>query len=315
MNALTSSPVVVRARGAWQKMPLVARAGLQATMATIFFAVMHVLIRYISQELHALQIVFFRNFLALLWLTPWLLRVGPRGLRTQRLGLFGIRALVGFVAMTSGFWALTLIPVTQVTALSFAAPLFATIGAVIFLGEVVKLRRWTAVIVGFLGTMIVLQPGMAPLEFGVILALVNAAGMAGNKLITKSLARTESTESIITYMVLLLTPLSLIPALFVWQWPSLHAMFWMVVLAGLGTCGHWLMTSSYAKADVSFILPFDFLRLPWTALLAFILFAEVPSLYTWIGGAVIFGATFYITHREARIARANRTKEASAPGA
>ena len=269
----------------------------------MLFAAMSLLIRHVSTELHALEIVFFRNFLAVAWMLPWLMRVGVRGLRTKRLGAYALRATLGIVGMTAGFTSYTLIPLSDATALTFTAPLFAAVIAAVFMGEVIRVRRWTAIIVGFIGTMIVLRPGVDAIQVGALLALVNAVTMAIGNLLIKSLSRTESTEAVVTYMVLLLTPLSLIPALFVWQWPSWNALFWLLLLAGCGTAGHWCLTRSYIKADVTFIMPFDFLRLPFTALLAYMAFAETPTIYTWVGGAVIFASTFYIVHRERKLAR------------
>jgi drug/metabolite transporter (DMT)-like permease len=287
------------------------RAALFATAATLFFSIMSILIRHASAELHALEIVFFRNLLALAWMTPWLLKVGTAGMKTQRIGMFWARAALGMVGMTSGFWAITLIPISDATALSFLAPIFATVGAAIFLGEDVRLRRWTAVIVGFLGAMVVLRPGVEMIQFGAILALVNAVAAAGNKLVLKSLTRTENPEAIVTYMVLMLTPMTFIPALFVWQWPTWEAMFWLTLLAGSGTIGHICITKAYGHADLTVVMPFDFTRLPISALLAFLLFAEVPTIWTWIGGAVIFASTFYIAHRESQVARARATAAAA----
>lgn len=301
-----TAPSLARAVAAYRSSSVVARAAMHATLATVFFAAMTVLIRYISTELHVFQIVFFRNFLALLWLAPWMLKVGVAGMRTDRLPSYGLRAVIGLIGMTSGFAAVTLMPVTEATALSFTAPLFATVGAALLLGEVVRLRRWSAVLIGFAGVMIVLRPGAEAIQIGAVLALVNAAAMATNKLLTKTLARTEPIERIVTYMVLLLTPLSLVPALLVWEWPSWHALFWLTVLAGCGTAGHWFVTSAYVKADLSYVMPFDFARLPFTALFAYLLFAEIPTVWTWIGGAVIFASTFYIALREAQLARERR---------
>lgn len=280
------------------------RAALFATVATVFFSCMSILIRHVSSELHALEIVFFRNLLALAWMSPWLLKVGAAGLKTNRIGMFGIRACISVVGMTSGFWAITLIPISDATALSFLSPIFATVGAALFLGEDVRMRRWAAVFIGFAGAMIVLRPGESMIQFGAILALVNAVGMAANKLVLKSLTRTERSEAIITYMVLLLTPLTFIPALFVWQTPSWEALGWLALLAACGTGGHYCMTRAFGLADLTVVMPFDFTRLPISALLAFLIFAEVPTIWTWIGGAVIFASTFYIARRESQVARA-----------
>lgn len=297
---------LARAVATYNGLPSIAGAAIEATIATMLFAAMSLLIRQASHELHALEIVFFRNFLAVAWMTPWLMRVGVRGLRTQRFGAYALRAGLGIVGMTAAFTSYTLIPLADATALTFTAPLFAAVIAALFLGEVIRIRRWTAIFVGFIGTMIVLRPGADAIQLGSLLALINAVTMAIGNLLIKSLSRTEPTERVVTYMVVLLTPLSLVPALFVWQWPTPMTLFWLFLLAGCGTAGHWCLTRSYIKADVSFIMPFDFLRLPFTALFAYLVFAEAPTIYTWIGGAVIFSSTFYIVMRERKLAREGR---------
>jgi drug/metabolite transporter (DMT)-like permease len=287
----------------------IVRATVYALLAALFFSFMAICIRAASHELHPTVIVFFRNILAFLWMVPWLCRAGISAMRTDRFPLFCIRSLLGLVGMSSGFWAVTLIPISQATALSFSSPIFATIGAALFLGEVVRIRRWSAVIIGFLGAMIVVignSDGIAhigALELGVMLALLNAVIMALNKLVLKSLTRTEKPEAIVTYMVLLLTPLSFVPALFFWSWPSLTCFLWLISLALVGTVGHLCMTRAFKSAEVTVVLPFDFARLPISALLAFLIFAEIPTFWTVLGGAVIFAATFYIARREAVLAR------------
>jgi drug/metabolite transporter (DMT)-like permease len=279
------------------------RAALFATLAALFFSIMSGLIRHVSSELHALEIVFFRNLLATLWMVPWLMRVGVRTMKTNRIRLFTIRAFISAIGMTSGFWAMTVIPISDATALSFLAPIFATVGAAVFLREDVRLRRWTAVIIGFFGALVILRPGEDMIQFGSMLALINAVGMATNQLVLKSLSRTEKAEVIVTYMVLMLTPITFVPALFVWQWPSWEMLGWLAALAACGTVAHYAMTRAYGLADLTVVMPFDFTRLPLSALLAYLLFAEIPTIWTWIGGAVIFASTFYIAHREAQVAR------------
>ncbi len=291
------------------RLPDVLRATVYALFAALFFSAMAIFIRQASFELHPTVIVFFRNLLACLWMLPWLMRAGLGAMRTERIGMLSIRSTLGLVGMTSGFWAVTLIPISQATALSFSSPIFATIGAALFLGEVVRRRRWTAVIIGFWGAMIVVVgnngglAGLGALELGVMLALLNSVIMAANKLVLKSLTRTERPEAIVTYMVLLLTPLSFVPALFFWSWPTATGFVWLACLALAGTIGHLCMTRAFKAAEVTLVLPFDFARLPISAAMAYLIFAEVPTFFTVLGGLVIFGATFYIARREAQLAR------------
>src|SRR5690606_21797998 len=191
--------------------------------------------------------------------------------------------------------------------------IFSTIGAALILGEVVRLRRWTAIAIGFLGTVVILRPGVDALTLGSILALVNALFMAASTLMIKSLSRPEPPETIVMYMAVFLTPMSLIPALFVWETPSLGMMGWLLLLAASGTIGHILMTRAFAAADVTVVLPFDSGRLPFTAMIAFRAFGRVPSAWTWVGGAVILASTFYVARRESVRARQARARPTPAP--
>ena len=203
--------------------------------------------------------------------------------------------------MAAGFTALTLIPLAEATALSFTAPLFATLGAALILGEIVRQRRIIAIFFGFVGTLIILRPGIEAVSPGALLAIANAITIAITVLIVKKLTTTEKPITIVAYMALLQTPMALIPALFYWEWPSLITWTWLFCLAGAGTIGHLMYTKAIQLAEVSQLQPIDFVRLPIIALFGYIVFAEQPSIWVWIGGAVIFLSTAYVTHREATI--------------
>lgn len=288
---------------AFNRLPQSVRASLLMLAAMCFFTSMTVFIRLSAEGVPSLEVVFFRNFLALLLLLPWILRQGPGVLKTKRHGLYWLRATINFVAMAAGFTAFTLIPLTEATALGFTAPLFATIGAVLVLGEVIRVRRIAALLAGFAGMLVILRPGFESISFGAALALLNAAGLAMTALVVKKLTATERPEAIVIWMVLIQSPLSLVPALFVWVWPSPETLFWLFCLAGAGTLGHLCWTKACAMAEITQLQPFEFVKLPLIAIAGFVLFSEVPTLWVWIGGAVIFASTAYITHREAAVGR------------
>ena len=262
---------------------------------------MSALIRLGSEQLHAFQIAFFRNLFGLLFMVPWLLRTGRTALHTKRIGLYWLRAILGVMTMLAFFWTLTIMPLAEAVSLSFTAPLFVTVGAALILGEQVRLRRWSATLVGFLGTLIILRPGFESVSLPAIVALLAAATMAASVLIIKSLSQTEASNAIVTYMVLMMTPLSLLPALFVWQWPTFWIWLLMIALGGCGTAGHLLFTRAMSTADASLIMPLDFIRLPIVAALGYLLFGQTVDGWTWLGGMIIFGAGVYIAHREARL--------------
>ena len=271
--------------------------------ATFLFAAMHVVIRYLTEHMHPFEAAFFRNLFGLIFVIPWFVRYGLAPLHTAQLHLHGLRACVNAAAMLVFFYAISITPLAQVTALGFTAPIFATVLAALILGETVRLRRWTAVAVGFAGTLIVLRPGLAEVSPGQLLVLISSVVWAFALMIIKTLGRRDSSITIITYMSLLQLPMSLVAALFVWTWPGAEMIPWLFAVGLLGGGAQWLMTEALRQADTSVVMPVDFCKLPWTAFLAYMAFAQVPDAFTWIGGAVIFGSALYIMYRERRAPR------------
>ena len=274
--------------------------------AGAIFTVMTILVRLAAADLHPIQIVFFRNLLGLLFLLPWLTRTEYRFWRSPNLKLHLLRTCLWLGAMTCWFTGVTLIPLTDAVALNFTAPLFATVLAALILGEVVRIRRWTAVCTGLAGALIVLRPGFAEIGLGQLLILLDAMLWSSAMIVIRLLGRTESTTTIVSYMFILVAPISLIPALFVWQWPDLTTWLWLVGLAATSTVGHFLMTRAFVVAEASAIMPFDFVRLLWFALAGYLAFGEVPDHWTLVGAVVIVGSAIYIGQREAQLARAAR---------
>ena len=276
------------------------RGALWMVVACLAFAVVSILVRHLGETLHPLQIAFFRNAFSLLWLTPWVLMTGRAAFRTRHFGRHLLRAASGAVAMSCLFSAMVLMPLAEVNALTFLSPVLATAGAALFLGETVRKRRWFAVGVGFLGAMIVLRPGVQVLQPAAFLALGAAVFIAVTMLILRWLALTEKPSTTVLYMNLLLTPISLPPALWVWQAPGADQWGWIVLLGLAATGVQLCLARAFAAAEASQVLPFDFSRLLFVAIAAYLFFGEVPDLWTWVGAAVIMGATIYIAHRETR---------------
>lgn len=278
-------------------------AALWMVLSCALFAVLNALVRYLSFELHPFEIAFFRNGFGLVFVLPWLVRRGLPGIGTQRMGMHGVRALVSLAAMLCWFTAVSLMPIAEVTALSFTAPLFATIGAALFLGEVVRLRRWAATVIGFAGALVIIRPGFESIDYPTGLALASAGFISISVLLIKSLCRTERPAVIVFYMASLMTPMSLVPALFVWDWPEPLTWAWLAAMGLVATLAHLALNRAFGLTDISAVLPFDFFRLVFVAILGLAFFDERPDIWMWIGAAVIFGATLYIAHREAVVAR------------
>ena len=275
------------------------RGALWMTASCVFFAVLTGIIRYLSELFDPLEIVFFRNLFGLAVMLPWLLSEGLGTLRTRRLGLHALRAAIGLTAMICWFVAISRVNLSDAVALSFTTPLFATAVAVFMLGEVVRARRWSAVLVGFAGAMIILRPGFHEIAPAAFLVLLSAAMMAIGMSLIKILSRTDSTGAIVFYMVLFLTPASLLPALFVWRTPTPEEFVWLIALGGVATLGHLCLTRAFAAADATQVVPFDFFRLPLIALIGYFAFGEELDAWTGLGAAIIIGSSVYIAHREA----------------
>ena len=287
---------------------LALRGILWMLVAGVCFACMHATIKQVAHTgLHPFEIAFFRLLFGVLPTIPWFVRDGLAPLRTKRFGLMSLRGVLNVGAMMCFFTALAIAPLAQVTALGFTAPIFATILAVPFLGETVRLRRWTAIAIGFVGTVVILRPGFAEIQLGALLVLFSSVVWGGCMIIIKRLSTTESSATITVYMSVVMTPLMLIPAAFVWQWPTLHQFAWLVAVGCFGGGAQMAMAQALKLADTHVVGPVDFVRLIWVTLLGYLVFGEVPDAFVWIGGAMILASTAYIAYREHLLNRVKAT--------
>ena len=282
-------------------------AGLMLA-STFFFGLMAIFIRLSSQHLHTFEVAFFRNFFGLIAALPLLYVHGMALLRTARLGRYVFRCVIGIGSMFAGFWAIGHLPLAQAIALSYSSPLFVTIAAHWLLGEKVRGRRWTAVVIGFIGVLIVVRPGTETFTPGSLIALLAAVVNALVSIQIKQLSSTEPADRIVFWTTALWVPMSLAPAMAVWQWP--HGLTWLwVVMAGiLGTSGHMLWTRALKIGEVSALTPISFMQLPIVAVAGYFLFQEKLDHFTLLGAAIIFAANAYITHREAVLSREAATQ-------
>ena len=275
-------------------------AGL-TVFAALCFAALSAQIKFLSSDLHGFVITFWRNFWGLFFMLPWLYRQGLGELSWPRIRMFTLRSALSLASMLCGFTALSYLTLANATALSFTAPLFATIMAALVLGETVRRRRWTATLVGFIGVLIVLRPSVSGISFGELLALAGAFLTALVIIVVKQMSRTEPSNAIVAYMVLMLTPMALVVALPFWSWPSLHDWPFVVGMGLAGTVGHVCWTRAISICDASVVVPFDYVRLIFTMLIGIVAFAEQPDRYTLIGSGIIVMAGIYIARREAML--------------
>lgn len=283
-------------------------AAVLMTTAALLFAVINGLVRYAADlGYHPFQIAFLRSAFALLIMGPVILpvvrREGVRWLKTTRPGLFLARGLAATAAIILWMTALATMPMAEATAISFTSPLFATVGSALLLHERVRARRWTAIAVGFAGVLIILRPGVVAPEPGAFAALAAALGMATAVLLIKALTRTEPMQRIVLYTSLVLTAGTAIPAVLVWQ--PLTPLMWAVAvgLGGVGALNHMVITKAFESAEASVVIPFDYTRLPFAAVVGAVFFAQTTDMLTWAGALVIAGAAFYVARREHQISR------------
>jgi drug/metabolite transporter (DMT)-like permease len=294
------------------------RAAMLMLVSTLFFGLMAITIRYASQSLPTFEIAFFRNAFGLLALMPMLLRGGDRSVfRTQQLPRYLLRSTIGIGSMLCGFWAIGHLPLSQAISLSYSTPLFVTVLAVFWLGEHVRMRRWAAVVIGFLGVLVIVRPGTTGFTFGSLVAVMAAVFSAIVAIQIKQLSRIDPADTIVFYTYVFWVPLSLLPALFVWQWPQGMTWLWLVATGLFGTIAQLLWTRALRMGDVSALTPISFMQLPVVAVAGYLLFDEKVDRWTVLGAAIIFTANAYIAHREAQLARRHATTapvEAAKPG-
>jgi drug/metabolite transporter (DMT)-like permease len=293
---------------AWfARQPSVVRGSLWAVVAAGFFTGMPISVRYLSDVMTSFEIVFFRSFLGMVIMAPFLAMRGWTGLRTGAPWLHVQRSTINFIGMVMWFYALGIMPLADATAIHFTMPLFIVLLATIFLGEKIGPRRLVAIGTGFLGVLVILRPGSV--EFGLPAAgvLASAALYGGSVIYVKVITRTDAVSTVTFYTHLIMMLLSLIPTMMYWRSPGWDDVPALALLAGCGTIAPYCFSRALKAMDAGLVAPFDFLRLPFTALAGLLIFAETTSFWTWVGAAVIFGSTTYITRREAVLERQNRT--------
>lgn len=294
------------------------RAALLMLASTVGFGLMAICIRLASQTEPVAEIAFFRNLFGLLALLPVLVLPALRGggdgvghlrgvLRTTQLRRYFVRCLIGVVSMWMGFWSIANLPLSQAIALAYSSPIFVTIAAVLMLGETVRLRRWLAVIAGFLGMLVIVRPWSQAFSLGSLVAVAAALITAIVAIQIKQLSRADGSDTIVLWTYLFWVPMSLLPALWVWHPPQGMAWLWLLLSGALGTVGQLLWTRALKLGEVSALTPISFVQLVIVTIAGWLWFGETLDRWTLAGAAIIFGATFYIARREALLARQHRS--------
>ena len=266
----------------------------------LFFVLMHSAVKYLSKEIHIFEIAFFRCALVIFVLAPIIFQQGKKIFKTKQPKVQFLRITTNSVAMLCFFYGISTTPLAQLTTLGFTVPIFATILAVIFMKEKIRLRRTTALIVGFIGTIIVMRPDIS-IELGALLIIFSSFLWSICLIFIKKLTQTDSAVTISLYFGIGMIPATFALAFPVLEMIDLRQFIILIFIAITGTVAQTIMNSALEKGELALLLPFDFLRLIWSVLIGYALFSEEPTITLWLGGFLIIGSTSYIAWREATL--------------
>ncbi|MFL2543307.1 MAG: DMT family transporter [Alphaproteobacteria bacterium] len=272
---------------------------LLAIGATLFGSFMGAGVKLLSDDLHPIIICFYRCLMGLIIITPFVAKNNFQALQTDNMRLQIFRALINIISMICWFSAIGMMHFEKATALGFTTPLFTTVLAVLILGEVIRFHRTAALLLGFVGILIIIRPGYMPFEFGTILMLVASLSFSFVLIFVKKLSATDSSLTIIFYHLLYMTPAFFILSLFYWENVNLNQLIIFSLMGASGLLSHWCLAQAFKMSDTTFVMPLQFTKLIWASLIGLFIFAEQPDIWTWVGGVIIFISVVYITYREA----------------
>ncbi|MDJ0610659.1 MAG: DMT family transporter [Kiloniellales bacterium] len=266
------------------------------------FSIMDALVKWLGESYPTVQLVFFRSLFAFIPLGFLMFRDGvSQALRMNDRQGHLLRAVVGVLALWAFFYAFAHMPLADVIAITFAAPVFVTALSVPLLGERVGLRRWSAVLVGFLGVLIMIQPGAGVFQTVALVPLGGVVFYALAMVFVRKLSRTETSASIVFYFTLACTLVSGAALPFSWVTPEPWDWALLVALGLIGGMAQITFTRAVSLADVSVIMPFEYTAMLWAVVLGFFIWGEVPGNNIWIGVAIVMASGLYILYREASL--------------
>ena len=267
--------------------------------ATLFGSFMGAGVKLLSDDLHPIIICFYRCLMGLILITPFVARNNFQALQTDNMRLQIFRALINIISMICWFSAISMMHFEKATALGFTTPLFTTVLAVLILGEVIRFHRTAALLLGFVGILIIIRPGYMPFEFGTVLMLIASFSFSFVLIFVKKLSATDSSLTIIFYHLLYMTPAFFILSLFYWENINFNQLIIFILMGASGLLSHWCLAQAFKMSDTTFVMPLQFTKLIWASLIGLFIFAEQPDIWTWVGGVIIFISIVYITYREA----------------
>ena len=280
--------------------PSISRGIAYMLLAVSSWAAMIVLVRALSAQYTSFEILFLRTLVGLAIMVPVFRNTGIAGLRTKRMPLHVLRGLFAYFGMLGLFVGIGEIPMADVVALSFTQPIFIVVTASLFFGEGFTKIRGLATAGGFLGVLVIVRPGLHEIGFGAAVVLASAISYAASNICIKKLMATETSQSTTAWVNIVMCPLAAIPAAIYWVTPAAADVPLLIGVGITGTMGVWFVSRAYANAEISAVVPLDFLRLPMVAIAGWLLFDETTDRWTIVGALLIFASAYVLARAEAR---------------
>jgi len=266
-------------------------------------ALMTIFVKILSTKISVFQMVFFRNIIALIMFIPWIMRHGDAWhdithVKTAQYKIYLLRAINGFVVMNLYFYVLTIVPLTVVASLSFISPIVTALLAIVFFGERYGVHRWFALIMGFVGVLIIIRPGTEDFDINSLWVLVIASMWSIAGIIIKFASKNDEPTKIVFYMVFMMTPLSIPMAYLDWQPVPTEAIPYILALGIVSNIFQVALSRAISLTDFSTILPYDFSRLIYVTILSYFIFDEIIDFPTAVGAVIIMSSAVYASYRE-----------------
>jgi drug/metabolite transporter (DMT)-like permease len=297
--------------GNWLRhLPPNVQGALWLVSGGFIFTINGVMIRALSEQVESVQTAFFRAFISVILLLPLIATGRVKPWTSPRLAGHFWRTAMGTISMVLGFYAISMLPLADATALGFSQPLFSVCVAALVAGEKVRWRRWSATIIGFVGVLIMVRPGAGSLQPGALLALCNAMSVAVSIYLVRRLSESETPLMILTQFALFSTLLLAVPAIWAWRWPDTWGWTLAVGVSLSATVGQFFWVQAFKAGEMSAVAPFEYMRLPFAVFMGWLVWGEMPVVWTYVGASIVIASTLYIAHREHQLARQRRRADA-----
>jgi len=271
-------------------------------LSVFSFAVMDVLIKKVSATIPTFEIIFFRCFFGLIPVFIMVIYTNST-LKTSKIKLHFFRAIAAILAMFGFFKSFQLLPLADVSAVAFSSIMITTILAIFILNESVGLRRWSAIIVGFIGVLIILRPGSDVFNPYMLMPLLAAVGLSLAIIILKKLLIEDKPPTCSFYMHVMVLIMMLITLPFIWVLPNISELIILMFIGFVGGTAQILVTNAFRLSSVTLLAPFEYTHILWAIFFGIIFFSDFPTIYVIVGSSIIILSTYYIVYRENKIGK------------